>query len=135
MKNFQKTFIAAFCGLLLSSFVSAESLQNSAAEKYYESFRVGMYRVKNTLVMNLLLEKDKGVALNVKLIDGRGKVLHQEYIGKGLRKVGQKFDFSEINDGEYKIEITNGDERIVKNISLSTTEIAEVAGRRLIALN
>ncbi len=135
MKNFQKTFIAAFCGLLLSSFVSAEPLQNSAPEKYYESFRVGMYRVKNTLVMNLLLEKDKGVALNVKLLDARGKVLHQEYIGKGLRKVGQKFDFSEINDGEYKIEITNGDERIVKNISLSTTEIAEIAGRRLIALN
>ncbi|MDQ6479677.1 hypothetical protein [Dyadobacter sp. LHD-138] len=135
MKNLQKTFIAAFCGLLLSNFVSAEQLQNSPAEKYDESFRVGMYRVKNSLVMNLLLEKDKGVGLHLKLMDARGRVLHQEYIGKGLRKVGQKFDFSEINDGEYKIEITNGDERIVKNISLSTTEIAEIAGRRLVALN
>jgi hypothetical protein len=135
MKNLQKTFIAAVCGLLMSSFVSAQQIQNSVSEKYYESFRVGMYRVKNSLVMNLLMEKEKGVGLEVKLTDARGKVLHHEYIGRGLRKVGQKFDFSAITDGEYRIEITNGDERITKNISLSTTEIAEVSGRRLIALN
>ncbi|MCF2444458.1 hypothetical protein L0657_10870 [Dyadobacter sp. CY345] len=135
MKNFRKIFAAALCGLLLTNLVSAEQLQNSEKGHYYESFRVGMYRVKNSLVMNLLLEKDKGVSLNIRLIDSNGKILHQEYVAKGLRKVGQKFDFSDVNDGDYRIEILNGDERVVKNISLSTTEIAEVSGRRLIAFN
>lgn len=135
MKNLNKTFIAALCGLLMSSFVSAGPAQDASTEKETESFRVGMYRIKNSLVMNLMLEKEKGVAVNVKLMDARGKVLHREYIGKGLRKVGQKFDFSAIDDGQYRIEITNGNERVTKNISLSTTEIAEVSGRKLIALN
>jgi len=135
MKNFRKILVAALCGVLITNLVSAGQLQDSDKGKYYESFRVGMYRVKNSLVMNLLLEKDKGVSINIKLVDSKGKVLHQEYIAKGLRKVGQKFDFSDVSDGNYKIEITNGDERITKNISLSTSEIAEVSGRRLVAFN
>lgn len=135
MKNFGKTIVVAFCGLLLTNAVSARQLQNSAKGYYYETFRVGMYRVKNSLVMNLLLEKEKGIALNIRLIDFKGKVLHEEYISKGLQKVGQKFDFSDVSDGTYKIEIANGEERIIKNISLSTSEIAEVSGRRLIAFN
>ena len=135
MKNSRKIFAATLCGLLMTNFGSAQQLRNPDKGNYYESFRVGMYRVKNSLVMNLLLEKDKGVSLNIKLVDSSGKVLHQEYISKGLRKVGQKFDFSDVSDGNYKIEITNGDERITKNISLSTSEIAEVSGRRLVAFN
>lgn len=135
MKNFKKMLAATVCGLLVSGLVSAGTLQDSSKEKYYESFRVGMYRIKNSLTMNLLLEKDKGVSVNVRLVDSRGRVLHQEYVGKGLRKVGQKFDFSEVGDGDYKIEIINGDERVVKYINLTTTEIAEVSGRRLVALN
>jgi len=135
MKNFKKMFAAIVCALLVSSLVSAGPLQDLPKGKYYESFRVGMYRIKNSLTLNLLLEKDKGVSVNVRLVDSRGTVLHQEYVGKGLRKVGQKFDFSEVGDGDYKIEIINGDERVVKYINLTTTEIAEVSGRRLVALN
>ena len=135
MKNFRKIFVAAFCGVLMTNLVLAQQLQNPDQGNYNESFRVGMYRVKNSLVMNLLLEKDKGVSLNIRLIDSKSRVLHQEYVAKGLRKAGQKFDFSDVNDGNYKIEIRNGDECITKNISLSTSEIAEVSGRRLVAFN
>ena len=85
--------------------------------------------------MNLMIEKEKGVAVNIRLVDTSGKTLHQEYVPKVLRKVGQKFDFSDVADGNYKIEITNGEACITKHISLSTTEIAEVSGRRLIAFN
>ena len=122
-------------GLLVSGFAFAGQTQHASGNKYYEPFRVGMYRVKNTLMMNVLVEKEKNSRINIRLIDSSGKILHQESVGKGIEKIGQKFDFSEISDGNYKIEIVSGDEKIVKNINLATTEIAEVAGRKLVALN
>lgn len=135
MKNFKTTFVAVMIGLLVSGSAFAVQTQNVSGNKYYEPFRVGMYRVKNTLMMNVLVEKEKNTRVHIRLVDSNGKILHQEYVGKGIEKIGQKFDFSEISDGDYKIEIVSGEEKITKNVSLATTEIAEVAGRKLVALN
>jgi hypothetical protein len=137
MKNLKQTSIAVMFGLLMNGFAFAGQTQsqNAAENQYYEPLRVGMYRVKNSLSMNVLVEKEKNTRVNIRLLDNKGKVLHQEFVGKGVERIGQKFDFSQINDGQYTIEIVSGDEKIVKNISLATTEIAEVAGRKLVALN
>ncbi|MCF0059633.1 hypothetical protein [Dyadobacter sp. CY356] len=135
MKNFKTTFVAAMIGLLVSGSAFAGQTQNASGNKYYEPFRVGMYRVKNTLMMNVLVEKEKNARIHIRLVDSKGKILHQEFVGRGIEKIGQKFDFSEIGDGDYKIEIVSGEEKITKNVSLATTEIAEVAGRKLVALN
>ncbi|GLU54883.1 hypothetical protein Dfri01_43440 [Dyadobacter frigoris] len=135
MKKFKTTFVAVMLGLLVSGFAFAGQTQNASGNNYYQPFRVGMYRVKNTLMMNVLVEKEKDTRVHIRLLDSNGKILHQEYVGKGIEKIGQKFDFSEISDGNYKIEIVSGEEKIVKNVSLATTEIAEVAGRKLVALN
>jgi len=137
MKNFKQTYLAVMFGLLMSGFAFAgqTKFQNAAGSQNSEPFRVGMYRVKNSLAMNVLVEKEKKSRVNIRLLDNTGKVLHQEFVGKGIEKIGQKFDFSQISDGQYTIEIVSGNEKIVKNISLATTEIAEVAGRKLVALN
>ena len=137
MKNLKQTSIAVMFCLFISGsvFAGQTKFQNVAGGQNSEPFRVGMYRVKNSLAMNVLVEKEKKSRVNIRLLDSTGKVLHQEFVGKGIEKIGQKFDFSQISDGQYTIEIVSGNEKIVKNISLATTEIAEVAGRKLVALN
>jgi hypothetical protein len=137
MKNLRNTFLAAMFGLSVCSFAFAGQphTRNASGNTYYEPIRVGMYRIKNSLVMNMLVEKQKKASLHIRLLDSKGKVLHEEYVGKGIEKVGQKFDFSQISDGQYTIEVASGEEKIIKNISLATTEVTEVAGRKLVALN
>jgi hypothetical protein len=137
MKNLKQTSIAVMFCLFISgsAFAGQTKFQNAAESQNSEPLRVGMYRVKNSLAMNVLVEKEKKSRINIRLLDNTGKVLHQEFVGKGIEKIGQKFDFSQISDGQYTIEIVSGNEKIVKNISLATTEIAEVAGRKLVALN
>lgn len=133
MRNFRT--IAVIICLLTCQLVSAKQLSTVTQDQYYEPIRVGMYRVKNTLSMNVLVEKDAGLRVHIRLLDSSGKVLHQEFVGRGVQRIAQKFDFSQVSDGKYVIEIGNDEEKVTKNISLATTEIAEIAGRKLVALN
>lgn len=100
-----------------------------------ENFKVGMYRVKNTLTMNLLLEKEKGERVTIILRDSKGKMVHQEMVSKSAKKYGLKLNFSEVADDEYTLEIANDQEAIVKNILLTTNEVRETNGRTLVAVN
>ena len=100
-----------------------------------ETFQVGMYRVKNTLSMRLLMEKDRGEKVYVRLLDSKGLALHEELVGKRTGKYARSFDFSQIKDGSYTLEISNGEERVLKEINLSTAGVVEVPKRTLVALN
>ena len=138
MRNVIKSVIAAACGvLLLSANVSAAIVKPKAECKnnHCDNFSVGMYRVKNTLTMNLLLEKTKGERVAIRLLNDKGIVMHEEVVGKSLEKYGRKLNFSEVQDGNYTLEISDENEKIVKNINLTTNEVTETESRNLVAIN
>ncbi|WP_221394253.1 hypothetical protein [Dyadobacter sp. NIV53] len=138
MKNVMKSVIAAACGvLLLSANVSAAMVKPKAECKNNtcNNFRVGMYRVKNTVTMNLLLEKIKGERVAIRLLNDKGIVMHEEMVGKAIEKYGRKLNFSEVQDGNYTLEISDENEKIVKNINLTTNEVTETETRNLVAIN
>ena len=60
MKNVMKTMLAAACVVWMSS-ASASVLEPKVECKNNtcEKFRVGMYRIKNTLTMNFLIKQHK----------------------------------------------------------------------------
>lgn len=133
-----KSLIAAACGvLLLTTNVSAAFVGPKAECKNNkcQNFEVGMYRLKGTVTMNVLLEKSKGDRISVKLLNEKGNVIHEEYIGKAVEKYGRKFNFEEVPDGNYTLEISDENERVVKNIRLTTNEVTEVQERSLVASN
>ncbi|GAB2779251.1 hypothetical protein GCM10027275_23490 [Rhabdobacter roseus] len=147
MKNGLKTMMAAACGVLMSGMISAATLQPKPGQSETvkptqecknnrcETFGVGMYRIQNTLKMNLLIEKQEGERLTVRLLNEQGQVLHEDLLTKKQKKYARRLDFSEIKDGRYTVEITNGQERIVKQINLSTQGIVEAPARTLVAMN
>jgi hypothetical protein len=137
MRNVMKMIAAAAFTLLLVSNVSATPRVEPKAEcknNSCEKFKIGMYRVKNTTSMNLLMEKEKGERVVIRLMNAKGKVLHEEYVPRHLSKYGRKLNFEEINDGVYTLEVSNDYEKIVKSIYLATNEIREVE-RTLVGIN
>ena len=137
MKKVVKTILAAACVVWLSGAASAAVVEPKAECKNNtcENFRVGMYRVRNTLTMNFLMEKEKGERVSLRLRDSKGKIIHEEVVGKAIRKFGRKFNFSEVEDGRYTLEIFDDKEVIVKNIFLTSRDVMEVQGRSLVSMN
>ncbi len=130
MKTLVKTIAIA-----LFSVVSVATFANNEANNptKTQNFKVGMYQTINTLRMNVLVEKVVGKKLTVTLKDAQGKVLSQEIIAKGSDSYFGKFDMSNLSDGKYTFEITDGTEKIVKQVNLETTTPAE--STRTIELN
>lgn len=138
MKNILKTAAAATIALFLfTTRTEADPIVGAKTEcknNTCEKFRVGMYRVRDTMSMNVMMEKEKGEKVAIRLMDSKGKILHEEYVPKYLTKVGRKLSFDEMSDGVYTIEISNDYEKIVKSVFLSTKEVREV-NRTLIGSN
>lgn len=124
-----KLSFAAFCFLLVGTAASAQG------DNCKSTFKVGMYPVVNTLKMNLLIEKEKGTPLIVTLRDEENKVVHRQVLSRNSTMIGQKLDFSDTEDGKYYLTITDGDNKITKEIKLDTKQIVEVPARTLVAVN
>ncbi len=130
MKNILKAAVAAtFALFTVAAQVQADPIVSPKAEcknNTCEKFRVGMYRVRNTMSMNVMMEKEKGEKVAIRLIDSKGKLIHEEFVPKYITKTGRKISFDEMGDGVYTLEISNDYEKIVKSIYLSTKEVREL---------
>lgn len=138
MKNVKQMLVAALCGLMISASVEAGTPQKHMRECKNNdcgTFQVGMYRIENTLNMKLLLYKDAGEVVTVRLKNQKGEVMYQEVLGKKTRKYARPFNFSDTQDGRYSLEISNGEEMIRKDITLFTQNIVETPARTLVAVN
>lgn len=143
MRIVTKSLMIALCGVLMSGAVSANGTApltqtevdtpQAAAKK--APFQVGMYRVINTLKMNVLIEKKLGERVVVKLLDQKGVVLFEDVLSRRQQKYGRKLDFAEVKDGNYTVVVTNGTEEVVKDIRLSTLALYEMPARTLVAVN
>ena len=130
--------VAALCGMMMSAPVEAgtpEKQMRECKNNDCGTFQVGMYRIQNTMNMNLILYKEAGEVVTVRLKNQKGEVLHQEVLGKKTRKYARPFNFSDTQDGRYVLEISNGEEMVWKDIKLSTQDIVEAPTRTLVAVN
>jgi hypothetical protein len=133
MKTLVKTFAIAVLSVM--SFVSNASDNNEPTGSIKKPFAVGMYQTANTLQMNVLIEKTTSKDLYVSLKDEAGNVLHKERVGKKGTVYHGKFDLSELQDGKYSFEITDGDTKVVKNVNIGTTKPEPVTNERFISMN
>lgn len=117
MKNLVKTF--AITALSVVSLISNANDVGVAPTKS-KTFEVGMYQSIHTLKMNVMIEKSTDKNLSVVLKDGKGNVLYNERLTKGTRSFHGKYDLSELADGKYTFEFTKGDEKIIKEVNLSS---------------
>lgn len=130
MKNFVKTF--AIAALSAVSLISNGADNNTAPTKS-KTFEVGMYQSVNTLKMNVMIEKSTDKNLSVVLKDEKGEILYTERVTRGTKSYHGKYDLSNLADGKYTFEFTKGDEKVIKEVNLSSE--APTESSRQIAMN
>ena len=122
MKNLVKTFVIA--ALSAVSLIS-NATDGSVAPTKSKTFEVGMYQSVNTLKMNVMIEKSTDKNLSVILKDDKGNVLYTERMMKSVKNYHGKYDLSELADGKYTFEFTKGNEKVIKEVNLSSVESIE----------
>jgi uncharacterized protein YegP (UPF0339 family) len=122
MKNLVKTFAIAAL-----SAMSLIANANNAEPTKSKTFEVGIYQSINTLKMNVMIEKSADKDLVVVLKDKNGEILASERVNKNEKSYHAKFDMSELEDGKYTFEFTKGNEKIVKEVNLSTKTDRQIA--------
>lgn len=120
IKNFAIALVAGV--FTFSTVVASEPIgkkdENKVAPK--RSFDVGMYRVINSMKVNVLIEKQDGKALDITLRNDRNEIIYSEVVGKQTNRFSKKFDLTGLSDGKYRFEISNGKELISKEVNLET---------------
>ena len=130
MKILVKTF--AIAALSAMTFIANASDKNADTTKA-KTFEVGMFQSINSMKMNVIIQKSNDKDLTVVLKDAKGDILITEHIRKSDKSYHVKYDLSELQDGKYTFEFTNGAEKLVKEVNLVTTKPTAI--NRQIALN
>lgn len=120
MKNLTKNFaIALVAGIFtFSSVLATEPIATKLDAN--KSFDVGMYRIVNSMKVNVMIEKLKGNVVKISLKNDKNEVIYTEIVGKKAIKFAKKFDLTGLADGKYRFDISSGKETITKEINLET---------------
>ncbi|GAB4017321.1 T9SS type A sorting domain-containing protein [Spirosoma koreense] len=95
------------------------------------TYKTGIYST-TTGKLQIALDKEKGGPVDIVLKDAGGKVLYSKHLGKNDQTYRTRLNLSELEDGVYHIEISNGVETTTQNITLATHQ--PVAPSRLVSL-
>lgn len=120
LKNFAIALVAGvftFSTVVASEPIGKKDESKTASKR---TFDVGMYRVINSMKVNVLIEKQQGKALDITLKNDRNEVIYSEVVAKNTGKFSKKFDLTGLSDGKYRFEISNGKEVISKEVNLET---------------
>lgn len=119
MKTITKTLTLALTAAILSfSSVSAKPADPSTTAP--AAYKVGMYVSQKTTTLNVMVEKQAGNKVIIRLKNSEGQLLATQAIKGSEERSWSKFNLSDLTDGTYKVEITNGQDVTVKEITLST---------------
>ncbi|GAB2792705.1 hypothetical protein GCM10027275_42040 [Rhabdobacter roseus] len=95
------------------------------------TFDFSMYRIQQSMRIQLMVEKKAGEKVVVRLLNQHGDILHEELIGRLTQRYARSFDFSQLQDGQYSVQVKNGKEVKQKAINLNTTPAEATPARSL----
>ena len=83
--------------------------------------------------LQIALNKETGGMVYVQLKDAAGQVLFSQQVGKNETASRLRLNLSDLPDGAYQVEISNGVDTTIHNVKLATQK--PDAPARLIAIN
>ena len=126
-----KTLIASLALAFASVTVSVANDNTNTTNPEKPAMKTAVYPSKDAHKINVIIDKNEGATANVRLLSEKGEVLAIQRISKKKTIVHTRFDVTELTDGTYTVEISNGTSKEVKKLSLSTAKQEPV---RLIAM-
>ena len=120
-KNTVKAFIVAIamvCSSNLSSFA------NNTNDGTTASVKTKITQVNKTLSFNVWVE-NSGKKIMVIVLDADKNEIHREYVSPKSEKFAKTFDFSNLSDGKYTIEVISSNVDVIdsKSFEIKTNQI------------
>jgi hypothetical protein len=120
-KNTVKAFIVAIAMVCTSNLSSFATTSNDGTTA---SVKTKIAQVNNTLSFNVWVE-NTGKKVMVVVLDADKNEIHREYVSAKSEKFAKTFDFSNLSDGKYIIEVISSNVDVVdsKSFEIKTNQI------------
>lgn len=126
-------FASALIALtLVTSIAFASDDKEKASPK--STFQSAVYPMINTMKVGVNINKEKDSKVDIRLINSDGYTLATKKVGKGSGAASIRFDLNQLEDGVYKVEISDGGYTEVKTVTLKT-QVPVVQTTRLVSMN
>ncbi|MVM32988.1 T9SS type A sorting domain-containing protein [Spirosoma sp. HMF4905] len=132
MKTLIKSLAVALTLGIVTSAASFAHTNPGTRPTTAAAYKTGIYSTPNGQ-LNIALDKEKGGAVDVRLKGADGKVLYTQHVGKNERNYRVRLNLSELADGVYQVEVSNGVETTTQTVTISTNQPS--APSRLISIN
>ena len=119
MKTLINTFALALA-LSTATFAKPVEIKAPTRPTAPATYQVGMFPSVDGTRLNVIIDKASGGHVDIRLKEADGTVLYSQHVGKKEATLRVKLNVSELPDGDYLVEVTNGVETITKNVTLST---------------
>ncbi|MEM9673159.1 MAG: hypothetical protein ACFB15_08365 [Cyclobacteriaceae bacterium] len=106
--------LALAVGILSPSFAATEPTAVSD-----DSFQIKFFVRSQNTSLDVFVERTDGTLLLVKFRDASGRVLAKGKIADD--QGGVRFDMSNLKDGIYQVEVTDGDTKQIESFELKST--------------
>ncbi len=120
-KNTVKAFIVAIAMVCTSNLSSFATTSNDGAAA---SVKTKITQVSKSLSFNVWVE-NTGKKVMVIVLDADKNEIHREYVSPKSEKFAKTFDFSNLSDGKYTIEVVASNVDVVdsKSFEIKTNQI------------
>jgi len=123
------TLLASLAGPIIAALLQVHTSDTPSA-----SFEVGIYPVQHSSKLHVAVAKHHQKRLNLRLVNPKNEVVYQETVGKHQSKYQRKLDLSTLPDGVYQLQITDGQDTVVREVSLGTSKPEPVQSERFVSL-
>ncbi|WP_111630367.1 T9SS type A sorting domain-containing protein [Larkinella arboricola] len=116
----KKLVASAFLTLLLGmiSVCFADNSQDAPEAK--SSFRLAVYPAANNMKISVNIKKAKNSKVNIRLLNQMGETLTVLNLGRDNESSTIRFDLNHLEDGIYRIEVSDGSKTEIKTVFLQT---------------
>lgn len=130
MKSIIASLIIAFAVTTASVAANTDTKPNGPAKA---TMSTAVYPNATANKLHVIVGKSQGYNAKIRLADAKGRTLHIQNLPKADKATHATFDVSELPDGNYQVEITDGTNKEVKEITLKTTQ-PTITVNRVIAM-
>lgn len=119
MKTLIKSLALALSLAVVTSAATFAQSNPASNVNYAASYKTGIYTSK-TGKLHIALDKEKGSTVDIRLANTEGRVLFSRHLGKKDQTYRTQLNLSDLEDGVYQLEITDGTDVTSQNVTIST---------------
>jgi hypothetical protein len=110
-----------FVSLMTAFLVGTASLTFATPAAVTHPVEAAVVIRPESMKLDVVTQVTEEASILIRLRDAEGHILHTKYISKGEGAIRYRFDLSQLQDGDYQVEISNGATKQVKTFTIQTT--------------